>query len=137
MIRLNFRHRLSPPFAASDVLLGIPSLDLYADPLVIKFLIKVILHSGLVSTDHADTLRVKSTAHNLQCSLNRYLKYFNIIKEACFHNSEMVAELMNRMRNKRWRCPTNTCFLKHFFVQPSGSRFGLLVNGHPWEANQI
>ena len=71
IIRLIFRHCLSPPIAASEVLLGIPPLDLYGDSLDIKFLIKVTLQSDLVSTAHAEALRVKSTAHNLQCSLNR------------------------------------------------------------------
>ena len=49
----------------------------------------------------------------------------------------MVAKFINKMWNQRWRCPTNTCFLKHFLGQPSGSTVSLLVNGHPWEANKI
>ena len=69
--------------------------------------------------------------------MSRYLKYFNINNDSCFYKHEMVAELINRMWNQRWRCPTNTCFLKHFLVQPSGSTFSPLVNGHPLEANKI
>ena len=136
-IRSILRHCLSPPFAASEVLLGILPLDLYSDSLDIKFLIKVTLQSDRVSTAHAEALRVKSTAHNLQCSLNKYLKYFDFNNDACFYNDEMVAEFINRMWNQRWRCPTNTCFSKHFLVQPSGSTFSPLVNGRPWEANKI
>ena len=49
----------------------------------------------------------------------------------------MEAEYINRMWNQRWRCPTNTCFLKHYLVQRSGSTVSPLVNGHPWEANKI
>ena len=130
IIRSIFRHCLSPPIAASEVLLGSPPLDLYGDSLDIKFQIKVTLQSDLVSTAHAEALRVKSTAHNLQCSLNRYPKYFNINNDACFYNNKMVAEFINRMWNQRWRCPTKTCFLKHFLVQPSASTFSPLVNGH-------
>ena len=72
IIRSIFRHSLSPPIAASEVPLGIPRLDLYGDSLDIKFLIKVTLQSDLVSTAHVEAIRVKSTAHNLQSSLNRY-----------------------------------------------------------------
>ena len=64
---------LSPPIAASEVLLGISPLDLYGDSLDIKFLMKVTLQSDLGSAAHAEALRVKSTAHNLQSALNRYL----------------------------------------------------------------
>ena len=91
------------------------------DLLESRFLIKVTLQSDLVSTTHAEALRIKSTAHNLQCSLNRYLKYFNIKNDAFSYNNEMVAEFINRMWNQRLRCPTKICFLKHFFVQPSAS----------------
>ena len=121
-----FRHCLAPPIAPSEVQLGIPPLDLYGDSLDIKFLIKITIQSDLVSTAQAEALRVKSTAHNLQCSLNRNLKYFNNNNDACFYNNEMVAEFINRIWNQRWRCPTNTCFLKHLLVQPSSSTFS------PW-----
>ena len=99
-IRLIFSHCLSPTIAASEVLLDIPPLNLYDDSLDIKFLMKVTLQYDFVSTYHAETLRVKSTAHNFQCSLNRYLRYFNIDKDACFYNNEMVAEFINRMWNQ-------------------------------------
>ena len=69
--------------------------------------IKVTLQPDLFSTAHAETLRVKSTAHNLQCLLKRYLKNFNINNDACFYNNEMVAESINRMWNQRWRCHTS------------------------------
>ena len=49
----------------------------------------------------------------------------------------MVAEFINRMWNQRWRCSENTYFLKHFLVQPSGSTFSPLVDGHLWEANKV
>ena len=137
IIRPIFRHCLSLPIAASEVLQGIPPLDLYGDSLDIKYLIKVTLQSDLVSTAYAEALRVKSPAHTHQCSLNRYPKYFNINNDACFYKNEMVAGFINRMWNQRWRCPTNTCFLKHFLEQPSGSTFSHLVNGHPWEAKKL
>ena len=95
IIRSVFRHCLSPPIAASEVLPGIPPLDLYGDSLDIKFLIKVTLQSDIVSTAHAEALPVESTAHDLQCSLNRYPKYFNINDDACFYTNEMVAESIN------------------------------------------
>ena len=105
IIRSLFRHCLSPP--ASEVLLGIPPLDLYGDSLDIKFLIKVTLQPDLVSTAHAEALRVESTVQNLQCSLNRYRKYFNFNNDACFYTNEMVADFINRMWNQRWRCLTS------------------------------
>ena len=121
------RTLLTQAIDASEVLLGIPPLDLYGDSFDIKFLIKVTLQPDLVSTGQAEALRVKSTAHNLQCSLKRYLKYFPINNDACFYNNEMIAEYINKKWNQRWRCPMNTCFLKHFLVQPSGSTFSPYV----------
>ena len=120
IIRSKFRPCLLPPFAASEVLLGVPPLNLYGHLLDIKFLFKLTLQSDPVSTAHAEALLVKSTAHNLRCSLNRYPNHSNFNIDACFHTYEMVAELLNRMLNQRWLCPTNTCYLKNFLLQPFG-----------------
>ena len=111
IIRSIMKHSMSPKITATEVLLGIPPIDIYCSSIEIKFLFKAVNKDDLVTATHVKTLTRHSSLSSLLLSKLRRFERFHMSHS---YTRDSINAFIRDNWNHRWNSPYNDNFLRNF-----------------------